>query len=92
MSEKLSKKYNDDILLVNPIHKEELKNYVKLKTSYGESGKLKVKFSKNIRPYTLYTTFHFAKNKINSLFGDEADKKVKTARFKSVEIEIIKCE
>ena len=92
VSEKLNKKYNDDILLVNPIHKEELKNYVKLKTSYGESGKLKVKFSKNIRPYTLYTTFHFAKNKINSLFGDEADKKVKTARFKSVEIEIIKCE
>ena len=45
-----------------------------------------------MKPFTFYTTFHFAKDKINYLFGDEADEKVKTARFKSVEVEVIKVE
>ena len=88
-SRKLSDKYPDDIVLVNEIHKDELSEYIKLKSIYGQSEKLKVKFTKTIRPYTLYTTFHFAKNKINFLFGDEADHKVKTARFKAVEVEVI---
>jgi formate dehydrogenase major subunit len=42
-----------------------------------------------MKPYTFYTTFHFAKNHINYIFGDEADEKVKTARFKSVKVEVI---
>jgi formate dehydrogenase major subunit len=88
-SEKLSKKYKEDILLVNVTHKGEIGEYVKLKSKYGESGVLKVKFTKNVRPYTLFTTFHFAKSGINALFGDEHDHKVKTARFKAVEVEII---
>ncbi|MEO1927401.1 MAG: molybdopterin-dependent oxidoreductase [Nautiliaceae bacterium] len=90
-SEKLTKRYSEDILLVNEIHKNEISEYVKLKSKYGESGELKVKFTKSVRPYTLYTTFHFAKSNINALFGDAHDHKVKTARFKSVEVEIIKC-
>jgi len=88
-SSKLTQKYDDDIVLVNEIHKNEITEFIKLKSIYGESGKLKVKFTKKVRPYTLYTTFHFAKNKINYLFGDEADHKVKTARFKAVEVEVI---
>jgi len=88
-SVKLTKKYDDDILLVNEIHKNEIGEFVKLKSIYGESGKLKVKFTKSVRPFTLFTTFHFAKNSINALFGDEHDHKVKTARFKAVEVEII---
>ena len=88
-SEKLSKKYDDDVLLVNEIHKNEIGDKVILKSVYGESKPLKVKFTKTVRPYTLFTTFHFAKNHINYLFGDEADHKVKTARFKAIEVEII---
>ncbi len=86
-SEKLLKRYNDDILLVNPIHK--LGDEIVLKSKYGHTKPLKVKYTKKVKPFTLYTTFHFAKNHINYIFGDEADKKVKTARFKSVEVEII---
>ncbi|EDM23877.1 molybdopterin oxidoreductase family protein [Caminibacter mediatlanticus] len=88
-SEKLNTKYSDDVLLVNEIHKKEISSKVKLKSKYGESEILNVKFTNKVRPYTLFTTFHFAKNKINFLFGDEADHKVKTARFKSVKVEVI---
>lgn len=89
ISEKLSKKYDDDLLLVNSVHKGEIGEYVVLRSKYGQSGRLKVKFTDTVRPYTLYTTFHFAKNGINSLFGDEHDHKVKTARFKSVRVEVL---
>ena len=88
-AERLTKRYGDDILLVNEVHKSEIGEIVKLKSAYGESKPLKVKFTKSVRPYTLFTTFHFAKNGINYLFGDEADHKVKTARFKAVEVTII---
>jgi len=88
-SEKLIKKYEDDILLINSIHQNEISDYVILKSKHGQSGKLNVKFTSSVRPYTLFVTFHFAKNRINALFGDAHDHKVKTARFKSVEVEII---
>jgi formate dehydrogenase major subunit len=85
-SERLTKRYDDDILLVNEIHKGEIGEVVRLKSAYGTSAPLRVKFTNKVRPYTFFTTFHFAKNKINYLFGDEADHKVKTARFKAVEV------
>ena len=88
VSEKLNKRYNEDIILINEIHKN-LGEYIKLKNEYGQSEKIKVKYTKSVRPYTLFTTFHFAKNKINFLFGDEADHKVKTARFKAAEVKVI---
>ncbi|NPA54925.1 MAG: molybdopterin-dependent oxidoreductase [Epsilonproteobacteria bacterium] len=90
-SQKLLKKYNDDILLINPMH--DFGDSVILKSKYGQTQPLKVKYTNKVKPYTLYTTFHFAKNHINYLFGDEADEKVKTARFKSIEVEIkeIRC-
>jgi formate dehydrogenase major subunit len=87
-SDKLTKRYKEDLVLVNEIHKNEIGERVILKTKYGRSAPLKVRFTDKVRPYTLFATFHFAKSRINFLFGDEADHKVKTARFKSVEIEI----
>jgi len=89
VSKRLNKRYSDDTILVNEIHKNEIGEFIKLKSVYGESGVLKVKFTNSVRPYTLFTTFHFAKSKVNFLFGDEADHKVKTARFKSIEVEVI---
>ncbi|MEO1923208.1 MAG: molybdopterin-dependent oxidoreductase, partial [Nautiliaceae bacterium] len=89
VSEKLVKRYGDDILLVNECHRDEINERVVLKSIYGKTKPLKVKFTKSVRPYTIFTTFHFAKNRINYLFGDEADHKVKTARFKAMEVEII---
>ena len=86
-SEKLLKRYDDDILLVNPIHN--FGDKVILKSEYGETKPLKIKYTKKMKPYTFYTTFHFAKNHLNYIFGDEADEKVKTARFKSVKVEVI---
>ena len=88
-SERLNKRYGDDIVLINEIHKKEIGEFVKLKSIYGESGVLKVKFTKKVRPYTIFSTFHFAKNKINFLFGDEGDHKTETARFKALEVEVI---
>jgi len=87
-SEKLLKRYSEDILLINPIHN--FGDRVILKSRYGETTPLKVKYTEKVKPFTLYTTFHFAKSRINYIFGDEADEKVKTARFKSVEVEVIK--
>lgn len=87
-TERLLKSYPEDILVVSDVHQKEIGEKVSLQSVYGKSTPLNVIFSKQLKPYTLYTTFHFAKSKINYLFGDEADKKVKTARFKSVEVEI----
>ena len=60
-----------------------------LKSPYGETAPLTVKFVKGLKKGTLYTTFHHEKSKINYVFGDEADERVLTARFKSVEVEVI---
>ncbi|NPA03506.1 MAG: molybdopterin-dependent oxidoreductase [Epsilonproteobacteria bacterium] len=87
---KLQNRYQEDILLVSEADREFFKKEkVKLKSKYGESGFLRVKFTNRLKPKTLYTTFHFAKSKVNFLFGDESDNFVKTAKFKSVEVEII---
>lgn len=85
----LLQKQNEDVLLVNEIYKDEIKDKVVLKSEYGESSELNVKFTNSVKPFTFYTTFHFAKSKINYLFGHEGDEKVKTTRFKSVEVEVI---
>ena len=89
-SPKLIDRKSEDVLLVNKIHQDEIGEFVKLKSKYGESGVLKVKFVDSVKPFTLYTTFHFVESGINYLFGSEGDEKVKTTRFKSVEVEIEK--
>ncbi|NPA16398.1 MAG: hypothetical protein GXO05_01505, partial [Aquificae bacterium] len=60
-----------------------------LKSKYGQTETLPVRYVDWLKKGTLYTTFHFAKSKINFLFGDEADSFVKTARFKSVKVKVI---
>jgi formate dehydrogenase major subunit len=91
-SEKLTKKYDQDILLVSEENREEFeklnKNSVVLFTEYGETAELKFEFSNKIKKNTLYTTFHFPKSKINFIFGDEGDEFVKTTRFKSIKVGI----
>jgi formate dehydrogenase major subunit len=90
-TDSLNKRYSKDILLVSNEDKNFFKNRptVKLKTEYGESGRLEVKISNKIKKGTLFTTFHFPESKINYLFGDESDEVIKTARFKSIKVEII---
>lgn len=61
---------------------------VKLSSPYGESAELPIKQTKKIKKGTIFTTFHHPESKINFLFGDEADELIKTARFKSVKVEV----
>jgi formate dehydrogenase major subunit len=61
-----------------------------LKSPYGQTSELNFKFVKGLKKGTMFNTFHHAKSKINYIFGDECDDIIKTARFKSVEVEVIK--
>ncbi len=88
-SQKLISKYDEDILLAPLSAKKLFGDRVVLKTEYGESEALKVKYSSTIKDKTLFTTFHHANSKINRLFGDECDNFVMTARFKSLKVEVL---
>ncbi|MCF6200793.1 MAG: molybdopterin-dependent oxidoreductase [Hydrogenimonas sp.] len=89
--EKLNSRYDEDILLACEDDADKLpkSEYVILKSEYGESAPLKIKFTDKIRPDTLFVTFHHAKSKINYLFGDECDELILTAAFKSVKVEVV---
>ncbi|HEX5710392.1 MAG TPA: molybdopterin-dependent oxidoreductase [Sulfuricurvum sp.] len=90
--EKLSRSHSEDTLLVSVDDEEffEYKDFVVLKSEYGQSAPLRVKVSTTVKKGTLFTTFHHAKSQINFLFGDEHDELIKTARFKSIKVEIVK--
>jgi len=88
-SPKLNKSYGEDILLANLEDEHKFGDRVILRSEYGESEALKVKYTEKIKPKTLFVTFHHAKSRINALFGDEADELIMTARFKSVKVEVI---
>jgi len=86
----LISKHNQDILLVSIEDKDNFtSDTVVLKSAYGQTNQLKIKFVKTLKKGTLFTTFHHAKSHINYLFGDESDEVIKTARYKSVEVTII---
>ena len=87
-SEKLNSKYSEDVILASHEDEQRLGNRVVLRSSYGQSGELPVKFVKGVKQGTLFVSFHHAKSKVNFLFGDEADDLVKTAKFKSVKVEV----
>ena len=88
-SRKLDTKYDEDLLLM-PIEDEgKYGDRVILRSPHGETEALSVRYTDKVRPRTLFTTFHHAKSRTNALFGDEADEIVMTARFKSVEVEVI---
>ncbi len=91
-TKRLLQKHNKDILLAPLVAKDLIADKVILKNENGESSVLEVVFSDTIKNGTLFTTFHHVESKINTLFGDESDSKVKTARFKSVKVDIINIE
>jgi len=89
-TEKLKERHSEDTILACIEDKNKIKSEkVILKTIYGETRPLSIKFVKTIKPKTLFTTFHHAKSHLNSIFGDESDTNTKTALFKSLEVEII---
>ena len=59
-----------------------------MRTQYGETAVLPVKYVKTMKKGTLFTTFHHAASKVNYIFGDEADELIMTAKFKSIRVEI----
>ena len=63
-------------------------DHIIMRTQYGETAVLPVKFVKTIKQGTLFTTFHHATSKINYIFGDEADELIMTAKFKSIRVEV----
>ncbi len=91
-TQSLLDRYDEDLLLVNDKDAEDFKSErVILKTEYGETKPLKVKFTEKVEPKTLFVTFHYADSKINSLFGDRSDELILTAAFKSVKVEVVNC-
>jgi len=88
-SKKLDSKYVDDVLLA-PIEAEAyFGDFVVLRTLHGETAPLPVKYSDKIKPKTLFCTFHHSKSKINTIFGDECDELIMTARFKSLKVTVM---
>jgi formate dehydrogenase major subunit len=88
-SSKLDTKYDEDVILAPLEDEEKFGDKVILKSAYGESEALNVKYTDKVKTKTLFCTFHHAKSRINALFGDEADELILTARFKSVKVEVI---
>ena len=86
---KLYDKHSEDTLLASIEDEGKFGDKVILKTEYGETTALTVKYTDKVKPRTLFTTFHHAKSKINNIFGDEADELIMTARFKSLRVSII---
>jgi formate dehydrogenase major subunit len=89
-SPKLQNRASEDIVLLS-FEDEEIvktKQYITLVSKYGRTSPLKFKLSKSIKKGTLFVTFHYAKSRINFLFGDEVDELTKTARFKSIKVKI----
>jgi formate dehydrogenase major subunit len=85
----LLKKHDEDVLLAPLEDEGKLGDRVILKSEYGESEALSVKYTNKVKRKTLFTTFHHAKSRINAVFGDEADELIWTARFKSVKVDVI---
>jgi formate dehydrogenase major subunit len=88
-SKKLLTKYDEDVILASIEDKGKFGDKVILKTEYGETSILSVKYSNKIKPKTLFCTFHHSKSRINAIFGDEADELIMTARFKSLKVKVV---
>ncbi|HHH73068.1 MAG TPA: formate dehydrogenase, partial [Sulfuricurvum sp.] len=89
-SEKLNKRYDEDVLLVSEADAEAFPSErAVLRTEHGESAPLLVKVTDRVHPGTLFATFHHASSRINALFGDKRDELILTAAFKSVKVEAV---
>ncbi len=88
--EKLNKRYDETILLVNENDAADFSSEkVILKSQYGQSAPLTVKLTDKVQSKTLFCTFHHANSRINTLFGDRCDELILTAAFKSIKVEVI---
>jgi len=91
-SEALNSRYKEDIVLASKEDQDRIgSDHIIMKTKYGQTAKLPVKYTKNIKKGTLFCTFHHPQSKVNYIFGDEADELILTARFKSIRVEIEPC-
>lgn len=89
-SEKLNKRYDEDILLVSEADAEAFPSErAVLRTEHGESAPLRIKVTDRVHPGTLFATFHHASSRINALFGDKHDELILTAAFKSIKVQAI---
>ena len=88
-TKKLWNNHSEDTLLASIEDEGKFGNKVILKTEYGETSVLNVKYTDKVKPRTLFTTFHHARSRINAIFGDETDELIMTARFKSLRVSII---
>lgn len=88
-TEKLLNNHSQDTILASIEDKGKFGDRVILKTEYGETSVLNVKYTDKVKPRTLFTTFHHARSRINAIFGDEADELIMTARFKSLRVSVI---
>jgi len=91
-SESLMKRYPEDVLLVCEEDAADFTSEkVILKSEFGETTPLTIKITDKVQPKTLFSTFHHASSKINSLFGDASDEVILTAAFKTIKVEVINC-
>jgi formate dehydrogenase major subunit len=89
-SEKLNKRYDEDVLLACEADAADFPTeFVILKTEYGQTNPLRVKFTDRVQPKTLFVTFHHAKSRINAIFGDKRDALILTAAFKSIKVDVL---
>ncbi len=88
-SQRLLNRCSEDIILASIEDRGKIGDRVILKSQYGETSPLNVKFTDKMRPKTLFCTFHHSKSKINAIFGDERDELIMTPIFKSIKVEVI---
>jgi formate dehydrogenase major subunit len=88
-TETLYTKHSEDTLLASVEDEGKFGDKVILKSEYGETEALSVRYTDKVKPKTLFCTFHHAKSRINALFGDESDELILTARFKSVKVDVV---
>lgn len=88
-TESLYNKHSEDVVLASVEDEGKFGDKIILKSEYGESEALTVKYTDKVKPKTLFCTFHHAKSRINAIFGDESDELILTARFKSVKVDIL---
>jgi len=88
-TKKLLNNHSEDTLLASVEDEGKFGDKVILKTEYGETSVLNVKYTDKVKPRTLFITFHHARSRINAIFGDEMDELIMTARFKSLRVSVV---
>ena len=88
-TESLYSRHDQDTVLASIEDEGKFGDKIILRSEYGETEALSVKYTDKVKSKTLFCTFHHAKSRINAVFGDEADELILTARFKSIKVDIL---